>query len=221
MKKCKLCISMITSALLLSSCGNTISAEDYETVTAEVASLQSEIESLSDENKKINDSIDALQSEYDAYKEKMQPYENLEAAEAEARQIEADKIIAEQKAAEEAAAAEAAALLAEEEAKGYETGITYDNIARTPNDFLGKKVKFTGKVVQLIEGSNSIQIRLAINSNYDQIVLCEYTPSIVESRVLEDDIITIYGISVGTISYQSTIGGQITVPAISIDRIDQ
>lgn len=151
----------------------------------------------------------------------MQPYENLESAEAEARQIEADRIIAEQKAAEETAEAETAALLAEEEAKGYETGITYDNIARNPDDFLGKKVKFTGKVIQLIEGTTSNQIRLAINNDYNQVVLCEYYSSIVESRVLEDDIITIYGTSVGTISYQSTMGGQITVPGIVIDRIDQ
>lgn len=48
---------------------------------------------------------------------------------------------------------EAAAAKAAEEAQGYETGITYDQLARTPDDFKGKKVKFTGKVVQVIEGT--------------------------------------------------------------------
>ena len=46
-----------------------------------------------------------------------------------------------QKAAEEAAAAAAA----EKEAKGYETGITYDQFARTPDDYKGKKINSTEK----------------------------------------------------------------------------
>ncbi len=46
-------------------------------------------------------------------------------------------------------------------------------------------------------------------------------PSIVDSRILEDDIITIYGVSVGTVTYTSTLNMQITIPAILIDRIDQ
>ena len=52
--------------------------------------------------------------------------------------------------------------------------------------------KFTGKVVQLIEDDDEIQIRLAVNSDYDTILFCGYSPDIVSSRVLEDDIITIY-----------------------------
>lgn len=116
---------------------------------------------------------------------------------------------------------EAKAAKAAEEARGYETGITYDQLARTPDDFKGKKVKFYGKVVQVIEGSGSVQIRLAVDDNYDAILLGEYSSSTVSSRVLEDDYITIYGTSVGTISYKSTMGGTITIPGVYIDKIDQ
>ena len=116
---------------------------------------------------------------------------------------------------------EAKAAKAAEEARGYETGITYDQLARTPDDFKGKKVKFYGKVVQVIEGSGSVQIRLAVDDNYDTILLGEYSSSTVSSRVLEDDYITIYGTSVGTISYKSTMGGTITIPGVYIDKIDQ
>lgn len=115
---------------------------------------------------------------------------------------------------------EAKAAKAAEEARGYETGITYDQLARTPDDFKGKKVKFYGKVVQVIEGSGSVQIRLAVDDNYDTILLGEYSSSTVSSRVLEDDYITIYGTSVGTISYKSTMGGTITIPGVYIDKID-
>lgn len=115
-----------------------------------------------------------------------------------------------QKAAEEA-----------EAAKGYETGISYDQLARTPDQFKDKKVKFYGKVIQVIEGDASVQIRLAVDDNYDTILFGEYINSTVSSRVLENDYITIYGTSVGTISYESTLGGTITIPGVSIEKIDQ
>ena len=108
-----------------------------------------------------------------------------------------------------------------EKAKGYETGITYDQLARTPDDFKGKKVKFYGKVLQVIEGDNSVQIRLAVDDNYDTVLFGEYLSSTVSFRVLEDDYITIYGTSVGTISYKSTMGGQITIPGVYIEKVDQ
>lgn len=116
---------------------------------------------------------------------------------------------------------EAKAAKAAEEAQGYETGITYDQLARTPDDYMAKKVKFYGKVIQVLEGDDSIQIRLAVDDNYDTVIYGEYKKSIVSSRVLEDDHITIYGKSVGTISYQSTMGGTITIPCVYIDKIDQ
>lgn len=105
----------------------------------------------------------------------------------------------------------------------YETGITYENLSRNPDDYEGKLVKFTGTVVQLIEDTSSdeIQIRFAVNDNYDTILYCGYDKSIVTSRVLEDDTITIYGRSVGLISYESTMGGTITIPAVYIDKIDR
>lgn len=116
---------------------------------------------------------------------------------------------------------EANAAKAAEEARGYETGITYDQLARTPDDYNGKKVKFYGKVLQVIEGDGSVQIRLAVDDNYDTVLLGEYLSSTVSSRVLEDDYITIYGTSVGTISYKSTMGGTITIPGVYIDKIEQ
>ena len=124
---------------------------------------------------------------------------------------ESQKKINEKKAKEEA-----------EKAKGYETGITYSQLSRNPEKYEGKKVKFKGKVVQVIEGSGSeVQIRLAVNSDYDMVLFGQYDSSIVGSRVLEDDVITIYGSSVGTISYQSTMGGTITIPGVMIEKIDQ
>ena len=91
----------------------------------------------------------------------------------------------------------------------------------TQDDYKGQKVKFYGKVVQVIEGDDSTQIRLAVDDNYDTVLLGEFDKSIVSSRVLEDDYITVYGSSVGTISYKSTFGGTITIPGVYIEKIDQ
>lgn len=134
---------------------------------------------------------------------------------------EAEKVAAE-KAAKEAAAQAEAEKKAEAEAKiGYDTGITFNQLARTPDKYEGEKVKFRGKVIQVIEGDGETQIRFAVNDDYDTILFAAFESGIVESRVLEDDMITLMGISNGLLSYESTNGGNITIPSIIIDKIDQ
>lgn len=71
-----------------------------------------------------------------------------------------------------------------------------------------------------MEGDSTIQIRLAVGGDYDKVLLCEYDSSIVTSRVLEDDYITVMGISAGLITYESTMGGNITIPSVAVDKID-
>lgn len=240
MKKFLTLILLLTFITSLASC----SAPDPKT-TEEYIQLQSLLESKTKEYDNLSKAaadnrekvkvaegdLKKLQDEFDAYKKRMEPYEELSLAEAEAKKAEAERIKAEKdaadKAAAEAAAAEKAAKEAaekaakeEEERIGYETGLTYQDIARSPDDHIGKKVKFTGKVVQLIEGEKENELRFAINDNYDQIIYLGYDKTIVSQRVLEDDWLTIYGKSLGTISYQSTMGGTITIPAVYVEKID-
>lgn len=195
-------------------------------------SLQEKYEVKVSELAKTSDELTSVKKELETYKQKMKPFEEMTAAQAEAEKIKAEQVAAdkkaadekaaaEKKAAEEQAAAEAAAAQAAQEALGYETGISYDQLARTPDQFITQKVKFYGKVIQVMESDSTVQIRLAVDDNYDTILLAEYLPSIVSSRILEDDHITIYGTSVGTISYKSTLGGTITIPGVYVDRIDQ
>lgn len=210
----KVFVALLGSAMLVGCSSSGISQEQYESVVADAESYSEKIEELDREK-------ESIQSEYDDYKESMSEYEGLASAEVESRRIQAESIVAAEKAAKEQAEAESLATQEAEEKIGYETGITYEQLARTPDDFEGKKVKFTGEVVQLIEGDTSNSIRFAVNSDYDSMLYCEYDKSIVSTRVLEDDIITIYGTSYGLYSYQSTMGGKITIPAVIIDKIDQ
>ena len=93
--------------------------------------------------------------------------------------------------------------------------ITYDQLARTPDDYMGKDITFAGKVLQVMEDSSSkqTQLRIATSDDYDKVMLVGYDSSILKSRVLEDDEIRFYGTSIGLVTYQSTMGGNITIPA--------
>ena len=136
-----------------------------------------------------------------------------------AKQAQA-KIDAEKKAAAEREAAEKKAA-AQREAQAYETGITYSQLARTPEPYEGKKVKFYGRVVQVLESDGDVAIRLAVNGDYNAMLYCEYDSSIVSSRILEDDYITIFGTSAGLYSYESTMGSTITIPGVWVSKIAQ
>lgn len=102
----------------------------------------------------------------------------------------------------------------------YDTGITYDNLARTPDDYEGKAVKFTGTVLQVIDGTDTIGIRLAVNDDYNNTLFGAYNPIITSQRILENDTITIYGLSANLYSYESTLGELVTVPFVWIDHLE-
>ena len=149
--------------------------------------------------------------------------EQAAAEKAAAEKAAAEKAAAEKAAAEQAAAEKAAAEKAakeEEERIGYETGITYDQLARTPDDFKGKKAKFTGKVLQVMEGQGETQLRIAVNGNYDKVLYVVYKSDILNSRVLEKDNVTVKGKSAGIYTYKSTMGGEISIPAMLVEKID-
>lgn len=103
----------------------------------------------------------------------------------------------------------------------YETGLTYDDLARNPDSHIGEKVKIYGKVVQVMESDKGYtQYRLAVNEDYDTIIYLEISEDQLDSRILEDDLITIYGESYGTVSYESTLGGTITIPAVVVNMFE-
>lgn len=105
----------------------------------------------------------------------------------------------------------------------YRTDITYDQLARTPDEFENDKLTMTGQVVQVMEDddNDTSNLRVAIDGNFDNIVVVGIKNSnLNNSHILEDDLITFYGTSRNLISYDSTLSGQITVPAVRADQID-
>lgn len=169
----------------------------------------------------LNQKYTELKKEYSEYKEKMEPYEDLEEKEAKVREVEAEEKLEEQKKKEEEEAAAAQKEQEEKEKKGYDTGITYDQLARTPDDYEGEKVKFSGEVVQVMEDDGTTAIRLAVNEDYDNILIGVYDSNIVSSRILENDKVTIYGISTGLYSYETVMGDTLTIPSVQVEKIER
>ena len=223
-------ITALVALMIGSSSGP--SAAELTTLENKNDKLSKEVTELNSTNKALEDKV----AEAAPYFEMAEEERKIKEAEAKAKAEELKKKEeaakakkeAEEKAAqakqeaEEKAAAEAAAKKAEEEAKkGYDTGITYDQLARNPDDYMLEKIKFSGKVVQVMEGDGFTQIRLAVKGDYDTILYGEFTADTVESRILEDDNITVMGLSSGLITYESTIGGKISIPGIMIEKIEQ
>ena len=110
------------------------------------------------------------------------------------------------------------------------TTIDYQSLARNPNLYKGNNYTFTGKVIQVVENYNNVTLRVNVtpksyeysgSTYYDDTVLVDYKYSdSYESRILEDDMITLYGKFMGTQSYQSVLGGYITIPYLSAMYID-
>lgn len=121
----------------------------------------------------------------------MKPYENLQQEEKEKKEAEL-KAEREKKEAEEKAKKEAEEKAKkEEEAKGYDTGITYDELARNPDNNKGKKVTFTGTVIQVIRGDGEDQFRIKVNNDYKKVIYVSYIPKSGENKILENDKVVI------------------------------
>lgn len=196
--------------------------DDLKKKDTKVEELKTDLQTKDDKIAEIEEKLDEAEPWF-AMSEKEQKRE----IEKEKKKEEKEKAAAEKKAAEEeeaklAAEKEKKKKQEEKEKKGYETGITFDQIARTPDDYEGERVKFSGKVLQVMEADDgNVQLRIAENDDYDNVIYAEYDEDIVDSRILEDDQITIMGLSAGLLTYESTMGGDITIPAIVIDKIEQ
>ena len=106
-----------------------------------------------------------------------------------------------------------------EDVSMFRSDISYDEIARHPNDYDGELLTFSGEVAQVIESDGMTELRIAVDGDYDDIIYGIYDNRILDSRLLEDDKIQFYGESCGIISYQSTLGDTISIPSMSIYKI--
>lgn len=97
----------------------------------------------------------------------------------------------------------------------------YKEIERNPDNYKGKTAVFKGKVIQASEGLlDTVVYRVATKEETDNVVYVSYKRPDEETRILEDDMITIYGELDGVTTYRSVLGGDITIPSIRAKYIN-
>ena len=82
------------------------------------------------------------------------------------------------------------------------------------------KVALQGKVIQVIEDGNHIELRVNINGEYSDTIYVMYIKKENEGRILEDDMIKFYGSFEGLLTYTSILGAEITIPQVDAQYID-
>ena len=122
-------------------------------------------------------------------------------AEARAKQEAEEKAKAEEKERLEAEAKEQFISSAQQ--------INYKDLARNPDKYKSSKVFFIGQVVQTLESENDVVLLVSVTQdqygyNWNDAIYVNYTRSPGESRILEKDIIRLWGTMKGLKTYTST-----------------
>lgn len=130
----------------------------------------------------------------------------------------------------EVVATEPYELSAEEIAQRYKANCTaynYDTIARDPGGYQGTYCKYTGKVIQVMEsnfwGRTIYTLRVNVTKTkygYEDTIYVNFSQDADSPRILEDDIVTIYGTNEGTKTYQTVMGASVTIPEVDAKYID-
>lgn len=97
---------------------------------------------------------------------------------------------------------------------------TYKEVARNPDNYKGQKVAFTGRVLQVLEGTEENKLRVATDGSYDDVIIVGYAPDLLGgTHILEDDNVTVYGECVGQFTYSTAIGSQMSLPGVYAAQI--
>lgn len=211
-------VDVVLVALLILAIFYSIGISDeYNKLSRSEGSIISERDKLKEKLTENEELTNKLNEENEELKKKIdlaKPWFEMEEKERKEKEakLKSEKEAKEKKLAEEKD---------KQEKQGYNTGITYEQLARTPDKLMGRAVKFHGKVIQIIEGDTEVQMRLAVNDDYDKILYCAISKDNLKgTRILENDKITLYGVSTGLITYNSTMGGKISIPGVLIEKYE-
>lgn len=96
--------------------------------------------------------------------------------------------------------------------------ISYEDLFRYAERHKGKRVYYRGKVIQVLESRGDFQLRVNVTSGdyglWEDTVFLRYDDAPV--RILEDDIVAFVGKMNGTVTYESVLGGEVTIPDITV-----
>lgn len=103
----------------------------------------------------------------------------------------------------------------------YRTDISFDSFSRKPDDFIGKKMKLSGKVIETFGSGADSGLRVELDiEHFDDLIRVYYNSNNLDIRILEDDEVTIYGVYQGIESYEAVLGNIIDIPYFNADKIE-
>jgi hypothetical protein len=155
----------------------------------------------------------------EAARQKKEQEEREAAAEAERQRQAAAELKAAQAAGYDDVSSYRAAMADRAALARQATPVTYGELARNPTQHMGQVVHFTGRVAQVEYQGDEAMLRVEMTRTiygWADAVLCDYHPvSTSAPRILEGDVVQVWGISQGITSYTSIFGQTIQVPKIS------
>ena len=105
------------------------------------------------------------------------------------------------------------------------TPVTYEDLARYPEQHRDQVIQITGRVVQVVYDGPGVMLRIDLPSGppgASSAVLVNYhTISAAEPRILEGDLVRILGSSAGLTSYESIFHQTIQAPQINARFVDR
>lgn len=107
------------------------------------------------------------------------------------------------------------------ESNNFDDSITYDDLARSPDEFSGTPVCFTGKIVQVIDGVDFTAYRFAVDNDYEKIIYVECYPEYPTDVLIEDDYATLFGVAYGMYSYETVMGSTLTIPGVLAAKFEK
>lgn len=103
-----------------------------------------------------------------------------------------------------------------QEAMAQAARVSYDDLFRNNDAYIGQKVHFQGKIAQVVEGpGDSYDLRVNVTRGqytWDDTVYLHYSGP----RLLEDDIIEFVGEVEGLMTYEAVLGNNITIPELAV-----
>lgn len=115
------------------------------------------------------------------------------------------------------------ARMEEEQFKESANRIAYKDLARNTERFKSEKAYFFGKVIQAQENKNRVTLRVEVTRGeydiWDDAIWVNYTKKEGEDRILEDDLVQVWGTIKGLKTYTAVMGNEISIPEIDAKYI--
>lgn len=84
----------------------------------------------------------------------------------------------------------------------------------------GQKITFSGKVLQNQKQDEFYLLRIAIDGDYNKVVMVGIPSTLYTKVIAENDIISVYGKNIGLTEYQTVRGDTRTIPLLRTDHYE-